>query len=72
MALGIAVKYEYFILIEPKSTPLYALVDFGDNGTAIIPFSRIVKGRCQVNWSDGKEYAYDASLTFTGKNYSNN
>ena len=57
-------------MIGPKSTPSYALVDFGDDGTAVIPFSRIVEGSindgmCQVNWCDGKHY--DAALTFTGK-----
>jgi len=45
-------------------------VDFGNEGTTIIPFSRIVggstdNGRCCVKWPDGKEY--DAALVFAGK-----
>lgn len=74
--LGTAVKYEYSnFLIGPKSSDSHALVDFGDDGTAVIPFSRIVEGsisdgRCRVSWSDGKEY--DAALTFTGKELKRN
>ena len=69
MVLGIAVKCIFF-LIGAKSTPSHALVDFGDDGTGIIPFSRIVEGnmndgRCLVSWPDGKQY--DAALIFTGK-----
>ena len=54
-----------------KATALkHALVDFGDEGTTTVPFSRIVSGsmnneRCSVKWPDGKEY--DATLLFTGK-----
>ena len=44
----------------------------GDEGTTIIPFSRIVgssteNGSCCVNWPDGKEY--DAALVLTGKTF---
>ena len=54
----------------PKPSASHALVDFGDEGTTIIPFARIVgggmnNGRCCVKWPDGKEY--DATLVFTGK-----
>ena len=46
----------------------YALVDFGAEGTSIIPFSRIVdgsssNGRCRVTWDDGDDY--DAALALT-------
>ena len=45
-------------------------MDFGEEGTTIIPFSRIVKGsisggRYLVSWPDGKEY--DATLACTGQ-----
>ena len=48
----------------------HALVDFGDEGTSIIRFSRIVKGSicegiCRVNWGDGQEY--DGALIIAGK-----
>ena len=41
----------------PKPSASHALVDFGDEGTTIVPFSRIVggrteKGRCSVKWPD--------------------
>ena len=57
---------------EPKPTASHALVDFGDEGTAIIQFSRIVDGstihgRCRVKWSDSKEY--DATLVLAGKSF---
>jgi len=47
-----------------KSTAFHALVDFGDEGTAVICFFRIVEGsisdrRCLVNWDDGEEYDGD-------------
>ena len=53
MVLGTAVKC-IFHLILPKSTPLHALVDFGDDVTGITPFLRIVEestndGRCLVS-----------------------
>ena len=55
-----------------KPSALHALVDFSDEGTTIIPFSRIVggsteNGRFCVKWPDGKEY--DATLVFTGKTF---
>ena len=45
-------------------------MDFGDEGTSIIHFSRIVKGsicegRYRVNWDDGQEY--DGALIIAGK-----
>ena len=45
-------------------------LDFGDKGTSIIRFSRIVKGsicerRCRVNWDNGQEY--DGALIIAGK-----
>ena len=70
--------HRYFIFIGTNSTPSHALVDFGDDGTAVIPFSRLVEGSisngtCKVDWSNGKEYG--AALIITGKapeqNYSN-
>ena len=46
----------------------HALVDFGEDGTAIVPFSRIIEqtvcGKCLVVWSDRKEY--EADLIFAG------
>ena len=71
MAPSTAVKC-YSLFSGLKSTALYSLVDFGDEGTAILQFSRIVDGstidkRCRVKWSDGKEY--DAALVFTGKSF---
>ena len=47
-------------------------MDFGDEGTTIVPFSRIVggsteKGRCSVKWPDGKEY--NAVLLYAGKTF---
>ena len=47
-------------------------MDFGDEGTTIIPFSRTVdgstgNGRCCVKWPDGNEY--DAALVFTAKTF---
>ena len=61
---------KYFIFIGANSTPSHALVDFGDDGTAVIPFSRIVEGSisngtCMVTWSNGREYC--ATLTLTGE-----
>jgi len=58
----------------PKPSALHALVDFGDEGTIIIPFSRIIGSstdneRCCVKWPDGKEY--DATLVFAGKTFYN-
>ena len=55
-----------------KPSASHVLVDFGDESTTIIPFSRIVdgsteNGRCYVKWPDGKEY--DATLVFTGKTF---
>ena len=48
----------------------HALVDFGDDGMAIVPISRIIEdtvyGRCRVMWSDRKEY--EADLIFAGMN----
>ena len=60
---------KYFFFTGPKPSASHALVDFGDEGTTIIPFARIVdgsmnNGRCCVKWPDGKEY--DATLVFTG------
>ena len=51
-------------------TASHALVDFGDEGTAVVRFSRIVEGsisdrRCRVNWDNGEEY--DGDLIITGK-----
>ena len=48
------------------------LVDFGDEGTAVVCFCRIVEGsvsdgRCRVNWDDGEEY--DGDLIITDKRY---
>ena len=45
-------------------------MDFGDEGTTIIRFYRIVKGsicegRCRVKWDDGQEY--DGALIIAGK-----
>ena len=56
----------------PKPSASHALVDFGDEGTTIVPFSRIVggsteKGRCSVKWPDGKEY--NAVLLYAGKTF---
>ena len=53
-----------------KPSASHALVDFGNEGTTIIPFSRIVgdgrdNGSCCVKWPDGIEH--DAALVFTGK-----
>ena len=64
-----AVNHECFY-VGPNSAVSHALVDFGEEGTTIIPFSRIVKGsasggRCLVSWPDGKEY--DATLACTGQ-----
>ena len=46
----------------------HALVDFGEDGTAIVPFARVTEdtvcGKCRVIWSDKKEY--DADLIFAG------
>ena len=58
----------------PKPRALHALVDFGNEGTTIIPFLRIVggstdNGRYCVKWPDGKEY--DAALVFAGKTFYN-
>lgn len=45
-------------------------MDFGEEGTTVVRFSRIVEGsisegRCRVNWDDGEEY--DGDLIITGK-----
>ena len=55
----------------PKPSASHALVDFGDEGTTIVPFSRIVggsteKGRCSVKWPDGKEYNAHPLITNEG------
>ena len=46
----------------------HALVDFGDDGMAIVPFARIIENtvcdKCRVIWSDRKEY--EADLIFAG------
>ena len=70
LSLLLARHVVYSIFSGPKPSASHALVDFGDEGTAIIPFSRIVDGssidgRCRVKWPDGKEY--DAALAFAGK-----
>ena len=57
----------------PKPTSLHALLDFADEGTAIVPSTNIVEGslsegRCRVKWHDRKEYKCE--LAFTGKHYS--
>ena len=54
----------------PKPTSSHALLDFADEGTAIVPSSKLVEGslsegRCRVKWHDGKEY--ECELAFTGK-----
>ena len=46
-------------------------MDFGDDGTTIVPFSRIVggsteKGRCSVKWADGKQYNAHPLITNEG------
>lgn len=56
--------------VGPNSPVSHALVDFGEEGTTIIPLSRIVKGnvsggRCLVSWTNGKQY--DAALACTGQ-----
>lgn len=61
-----------FVLSGPKPTASHALLDFGDEGTAVIRFSRIIEGslsdgKCRVNWDDGEEY--DASVIITGKTF---
>ena len=55
-----------------KPSASHALVDFGDEGTTIVPFSRIVggsteKGRCSVKWPDGEEY--NAVMLYAGKTF---
>ena len=55
----------------PKPSALHALVDFGDEGTTIVLFSRIVggsteMGRCSVKWPDGKEYNAHPLITNEG------
>ena len=45
---------ECSFLLGLKSTASYALVDFGEEGTDVVHFSRIVEGniidrKCQVN-----------------------
>ena len=50
----------------------HALVDFGDEGTAIVRVARIVEdsisdGRYRVKWDDGEEY--DGDLIITGKRF---
>ena len=62
----------FFLGLKPSAS--HALVDFGSEGTTVIPFSRIVgsstdNGRCCVKWPDGKEY--DAALVFAGKTFYN-
>ena len=69
MVPSIAVKC-YTLFSGPTAS--HALVDFGDEGMAIIQFSRIVDGttidkRHHMKWSDCKEY--DAALVFTGKSF---
>ena len=56
---------------EPKPSASHALVDFGDNGTTIVPFSRIVggsteKGRRSMKWADGKQYNAHPLITNEG------
>ena len=63
---------EYFFFSGSKPSASHALVDFGDEGTTIIPFSKIVGSsteneRCCVKWPNGKEY--DAAMVFTGKTF---
>ena len=55
-----------YLLSGPTTS--HAPVDFGDEGTAVICFSRIVEasigdGRCRVNWDDGEEYNGDLIIT---------
>ena len=50
----------------------HALLDFGDEGTAVIRFSRIIEGslsdgKCRVVWDDGEEY--DGGVIVTGKTF---
>ena len=57
------------LLSGPKPTATHALVNFGDEGTTIVPFSRIMegstsKGMCRVKWNDGGEY--DGELIVAG------
>ena len=54
----------------PKPTASHALLDFADEGTAIVRFSNIVEGslsdgKCRVKWHDGKQY--DGDVVLTGK-----
>ena len=63
---------EYLFFSGPKPTASHALLDFADEGTVIVRFSKIVEGslsngRCRVKWHDGKEY--DGDLAFTGKDF---
>ena len=58
----------------PKPSASHALVDFGDEGTTIVPLSRIVggsteKGRCSVKWPDGKEYNAHQLITNEGTHF---
>ena len=59
----------YSFFSGPKPTTPYALLDFANEGTAIVPYSKIVEGslsdrRCRVKWHDKKEY--DGELICSG------
>lgn len=61
--------YGLSYLIFSGTNASHALIDFGEDGTAIVPFTRIVEdslcdSRCRVVWSDKKEYKAD--FIFTG------
>ena len=65
---------EYFFFLRAETKRFACLSGFGNEGTTVIPFSRIVgsstdNGRCCVKWPDGKEY--DAALVFVGKTFYN-
>lgn len=64
----LSTKYFLRAVLFSGTNTSHALVDFGDDGTEIVPFARVIEdtvcSRCRVLWSDRKEY--EADVIFAG------